>query len=105
NTKPFHGKLKSQDIDSLISGDMSEEDRQKLMIKIVGAKHISPRLLQSAMQIGESLGGLPQLGATAAEGGSLASVAARELILGRKLETGRYVSPIRKTLNLQHVTP
>lgn len=104
-TKAFHGKIKQDDIERLISGDMPDEVRQKLMIKIVGAKHISPRLLQSAMQVDKTLGGLPQLGATAAEGGSLASVAARELILGRKLETGRYISSMRKTLNLQHVTP
>jgi tRNA threonylcarbamoyladenosine dehydratase len=104
NTKPFHGKVKAQDIERLAAGEMPEADRRKLMIKIVGAKHISPRMLQSAMQIDKRLGGLPQLGATAAEGGSLASVAARELLLGRKLDTGRYVVPMRKALGLQHIT-
>lgn len=104
DTKPFHGKLKPTDIDRLLSDDMPEAERKKLMIKIVGAKHISPRMLQSAMAIDKRLGGLPQLGATAALGGSLASVAARELLIGRKVETGRYVLPMRKTLDLQHVT-
>lgn len=103
-TKPFHGKLKDSDLDQLISGEMSETERRKLMIKIVGARHVSPRMLQSAMQIDKSLGGMPQLGATAAQGGSLAAVAAREVLLDRKLNSGRYVSPMRKTLELQHVT-
>jgi len=104
DVKPFLGRLSDSQIQQIITGEMSEKDRQKLMIKIVGIGNITPRILDSAIKIGDTLGGLPQLGSTAAEGGALAAVAARELLIGNKLDTGRYVVPMRKALKLQPQT-
>lgn len=103
-TKPFNGKLSDSEIDKLLSGAMTDADRQKLTMKIVGLSNISPRLIGSSMKIGESLDGLPQLGTTANIGGSLGAVAARELLIGRKLESGKYVSSAKKILGLQNQT-
>lgn len=103
-TKPFNGKLSDSEIDKLLSGAMTDADRQKLTMRIVGLSNISPRLIGSSMKIGESLDGLPQLGTTANIGGSLGAVAARELLIGRKLESGKYVSSAKKILGLQNQT-
>jgi hypothetical protein len=83
---------------------MTDADRQKLTMRIVGLSNISPRLIGSSMKIGESLDGLPQLGPTANIGGSLGAVAARELLIGRKLESGKYVSSAKRILGLQNQT-
>lgn len=104
NTDLFGGRLKPVHIDQLVSGEMGPATRQKLMIKIVGARNLTPRILQSAMGIDKTLSGLPQLGSTATKGGAFASIAARELLLDRDLKSGRYISSAKKTLNLQAPT-
>ena len=90
--------------DQLLEPGLSPEQRKKMMTKIVGLRHASARLLDSAMETDRTLGGLPQLGATASMGGSLSAVAAREIIIGRKLDSGRYVHSPKKTLRLGRQT-
>lgn len=102
DVKPFLGRVSEEQLQKILDGEMSQEERQKIMIKIVGLSNITPRILESAMSIDKTLGGLPQLGATASEGGALSSVAARELLIGNKLETGRYKVSMRRSLGLQH---
>lgn len=101
DTKPFNGRLKPAEVESLAEGSVSPERVLKLMMKIVGIRHITSRMLQSAMEIDKTLPGMPQLGTTAAVGGAHAAIAAREIILGRKLSSGRYVCSPKKTLHLQ----
>lgn len=101
---PFNGRLKKREISQLLGGDLSFEQHQKMMTKIVGLRHASARLLDSAMETNKTLGGLPQLGTTATGGGSLSAVAAREIIIGRKLDSGRYVHSPKKTLRLGRQT-
>lgn len=101
---PFGGRLKEREISQLLAGDLPSTQRQKMMTKIVGLRHASPRLLDSVMETNKTLGGLPQLGATASMGGSLSAVAAREILIGRKLNSGRYVHSPKKTLRLGHQT-
>ena len=103
-TQPFNGRLNDDEIDKLLSGEISDAEKQKITMKIVGYSNISPRLIDSSMKIGKSLDGLPQLGVTAGMGGSLGTVAARELLIGRKLKSGRYVSSPKKILDLQNST-
>lgn len=103
-TQPFNGRLNNDEIDKLLSGEMSDAEKQKITMKIVGYSNIGPRLIDSSMKIGESLDGLPQLGVTAGMGGSLGTVAARELLIGRKLKSGRYVGSPKKILDLQNST-
>jgi hypothetical protein len=101
---PFNGRLKEQEISQLLEGGLSFLQRQKMMTKIVGLRHASPRLLSSVMEANKTLGGLPQLGSTASMGGSLSAVAAREILVGRKLDSGRYVHSPKKTLRLGRQT-
>jgi hypothetical protein len=70
------------------------------MLKIIGIKELTARLLESAAEIDNTLPGLPQLGATASMGGSLVAIAARELLLGRRIDSGRYVCSPKKIMEL-----
>lgn len=87
-TQPFLGKLKKRQLEALMDASIDPKEKQKLMVRIVGVNNLTTRLLQSVMD--SDLGGLPQLGVTAQIGGAVGAIAAREIILGRKLQTGRY---------------
>ncbi len=101
NPEPFLGRLKDKQLEALQADKLSPEEKQKLMIKLVGLTAITPRLLRSAMHIGDTLAGLPQLGTTASMGGSLATVTAREILLQRHMPSGRYVHKPKRVLKLK----
>lgn len=98
--KPFNGRLKQTEYEDLIAGKLPSNP-QKTMIKIVGPRNLTTSLLDSVSKIGDTLGGIPQLGTTAAIGGALAAITAREILLGRTLDSKRGVSSPKKTLGLK----
>lgn len=91
DAKPFGGRLKDSELEKLYSGEATPQEIQRYMVKIVGIRHITPRVMKSVLEIGSTLSGLPQLGTTATRGGSAAAVTAREILLGHDAPTGRYV--------------
>lgn len=102
--KPFNGKISQGLFEDLIADTLNEKDKRAALMKIAGIRHLSPRIIESAMDKGRTLGGLPQLGATAVAGAALANTAAREILLGRKMRSGSYVQSPQKTLRLQRPT-
>jgi len=103
-TKPFNGQLKTDDIKALL-GNSDSQVAKKALTKIIGIKNITPRLLDSFMEQGKSLAGIPQLGMTASMGGSLVALAAREILLDRKIDSGRYIFSPKNMFNLHSPTP
>lgn len=101
DTKPFHGNVSESDLQALANGEMPEAAMRKLPAKIIGIRNVTTRMLQSVMQIGETIPGMPQLGSAATVGGVLASTVAREIILDRAMPTGRYIFSPKQTLKLQ----
>ena len=98
--EPFNGRLKSEEVDKLCNAPLTPAEKAHLTAKIVGMRHVTTRMLASVMEIDKSLSGLPQLGATAAMGSALGAMAAREILLGRKLESGRYVCSPKEIMDL-----
>jgi hypothetical protein len=90
STRPFLGRLDDEQLKKLDAGTMSAQEQKALVVQIVGMSAVSRRLMGSLPNIGRTLGGLPQLGTTASSGAAAATVAAREIILGRGPSTGRY---------------
>lgn len=103
-TKPFNGRLKDSQVQAILEGS-DPEAIKKALPKIIGIKNVTPRLLDSFMEQGKTLAGIPQLGMTASMGGSLAALATREIILGRKLDSGRYIFSPKEMLDLDSPTP
>lgn len=91
DAKPFGGRLKDSELEKLYSGDVTAEEIQRYMVKIVGIAHVTPRVMESVLQVGNTLSGLPQLGTTATKGGAAAAVTAREILLGHDVPSGRHV--------------
>lgn len=98
--KPFNGTMNQEDFRAMIKGEISARKRGQMLLKIIGLRNLSPRLIDSAMRIDRELSGLPQLGTTAAMGGALTTVATREILLGRKMASGRYICSPKSILNL-----
>ena len=85
----FNGKLTDDQIKLLLSNrKFSDQEQIGLLVQMLGKENISPELLQSAMLKGKELAGIPQLGTTAAIGGAIASVAVRDILLGRRIPSG-----------------
>lgn len=100
DVKPFGGRLKTAQYEALLDGTLSDEERMKLTTRIVGLRHVTTRMLQSVVKIDTELSGMPQLGVAASAGGALSAIAAREIILGRNLPSGRYVMSPKEILGL-----
>ena len=93
----FHGLL--NDVDTSNLANLSRNEWMEVVNKI-----IDPKLLQSSMQkslpeIGKTLSGIPQLGASAAIAGSYMTYSARQIANGAELASGRYI------LNLGTIEP
>jgi hypothetical protein len=103
-TKPFNGRLGDRCVNELLNSE-DPDIVKKALTKLIGLKNVTPRLLESFMDQGITLSGVPQLGMTAAVAGALATYATREILLGRKIDSGRYIFSPKKTLGLQSPTP
>lgn len=58
--------------------------------KIVGNKSLGTRMRQSISEIGKTISGMPQLGASAAMGGSCVAFVARSIANNQQMPSGRY---------------
>lgn len=98
-TAEFNGKLNHKEVGIMMAGDITDSDKSKLTTKLIGVSNASSRLIDSSMD--KTLGGFPQLETTAKIAGSLATIAAREILLGREVKSGRYIASPKGILNLQ----
>lgn len=103
--KIFGGRLKPKDLELLAAGQVPPDQLKHFMLRVLGVRHLSTRLINSGLDIGTRLSGMPQLGTTASMAGSVATVAIRELLLNHRMPSGRYAVSLRKSLNLQRSAP
>lgn len=80
---PFLGKVSEELNEALISDEYSEKQKRQAMSKIVGVRNLSPRIVQSFMDVGAKTTGAPQLRRTVYLGASLATESAEKILLGR----------------------
>jgi hypothetical protein len=90
DTELFNGRLTAEEISRIETGVATPDEMKGYMVKVVGMENISERTLSSFMQVGQTLPGVPQLGVTASKGAALATFAAREVLLGHDIASGRY---------------
>jgi tRNA threonylcarbamoyladenosine dehydratase len=84
----FNGRVKIAEEE--LANMKTFQDWIKIAAKIVGAEIQTPRLLQSILELGKTVAGVPQLGSSAAMAGAAASYAVRKIASGDKLPSGRY---------------
>lgn len=100
DVKPFNGKISKGQFDDILNGEqLSRRNTESILLKLNGGlRTISPRLIDSSIMRGVELSGFPQLATTATAVGALASLAVREILLGRDISSGTYVLPLRKSI-------
>lgn len=86
--QPFLGRL--GDINRLNFSKLSDLERKKLIIRLVGFEKNSEKMLDSLLDIGKSITTWPQLGATATIAGGVVATTIKKIILGEKVISGRY---------------
>ncbi|MCL1636113.1 Rv1355c family protein [Luteimonas sp. SX5] len=84
----FHGRMKNQDPETL--ADLSTEEKVPIVLDIIGLSSSSVRLRASMMEIEQSIKTWPQLASDVTLGGAIVCDAARRLLLGEPVESGRY---------------
>ncbi len=92
--KLFHGVV--GDIEKLNFNKFSYQEWLALATRIVGHKHLTPKMRLSLRSIGKNIAAVPQLGTTAMMAGSSVSLALRKIANNEKLTSGRYVISLEK---------
>lgn len=77
-------------IDKINFSGLSDSEKKKLIIRLVGFEHNSVALLDSLLAIGGSVPTWPQLGATATISGGVIAATLKKIILGEPIKSGRY---------------
>src|SRR5690606_24320089 len=92
-------KLNSGEIEALLKTPVSELNLMKYILNLLGTENLPTRVLASLNQLGTTLVGRPQLNGTVTIGGGIATYIARQIILGGKLESGRYKISLDQAFN------
>lgn len=85
----FHGRG-----EKFSPADAADPTQRLDMAMAIVGDNLTSRMAFSAGQVGRSLASWPQLGSTAAMSGGLAAAAARNIVCGRPVVSGRYVLDI-----------
>lgn len=86
--KPFLGRV--PDLSKVDFSGLSDLERRRLIINLVGFEKNSEEMLDSLLAIGEKIGTWPQLGATATIAGGVVVTTIKKIILGENVTSGRY---------------
>ena len=84
----FNGRVKN--VEKIDLSHITNRERIKLSMQIVGLEHNSNEMLESLLSIGKTIRTWPQLGSTATLAGGLIASVIKKIVLGEKVESGRY---------------
>lgn len=94
----FHGYLK--DIITNTMGNLTTEEKVKLVGEIIDTNNISDRLKFSMTQIGKTILSWPQLASAVALGGAVTADTCRKILLDVNVRSGRYYVDIDKIVGV-----
>lgn len=85
NTPLLHGRLSKEDY----TPSLSSEEKRAILLKTIDFSKVSERGLSSMAEIGKTITTWPQLATDVIAGGATVAMAARMILLGEKVNTGR----------------
>ncbi|MBU0546338.1 ThiF family adenylyltransferase [Patescibacteria group bacterium] len=91
NLSLFNGVIGDTPENILRNPDITEADKHKYAVELVGIENVPSRALASVREINNTLVGRPQLMSTVAVGGGIGAYLARKIILGETLKSGRKI--------------
>ena len=92
----FHGL--AGDIENKTMENLTKEERVELATRIVGKENVTPRMSQSLREVGHSLVSWPQLATTVFAGGGVGAYVAKQIALGNKISSKRFIINIDEKL-------
>lgn len=98
----FHGLLGSVRAEEL--RDLSAADKVPFVLEILDADRLSTRAAASLPEVGQTIGSWPQLASGVALGGAIVADAARRLLLGEPVGSGRYYVDPAELIDARHRT-
>lgn len=98
--EPFNGQLDGVSAEELMRADLSPQDVSRFAARVIGVANVPLRALASLPLIGTELVGRPQLASTASVAAGAAALAARSVLLGAPLRSGRYRIDLAEALGL-----
>jgi nitroreductase len=99
-TAPFNGQLDGVSLADLMRTGLAPDDMSRFAAQVVGADNVPLRALASLPLINRELTGRPQLASTASLAAGAAAMAARAVLLGAPLRSGRYRLSLTEALGL-----
>lgn len=102
--KPFAGIVDQETLQKITQGEVSELEKVKYAIDLVGKEYIPTKALGSLFEIGNSLVGRPQLASTILLDGGMATIVVKSIILREGAATGRYYFDGQKFLGAESKT-
>lgn len=94
----FNGVVGETPEEILANPDVTETDKHRYAIELVGREHVPQRALNSVRDINKTLVGRPQLMSTVTVAAGLAAYLARSIALGQEAPSGRYLVPFHDTI-------
>lgn len=86
----FHGLLGNLEKEIMVN-PITEENKQRYAVQIVGKENVPERALQSVREVHKTLVGRPQLASSVTIAGGLAAYLARKILLNEPLTSGRKI--------------
>lgn len=96
NRALFHGLVGDITADEV--KNLNSKQWLQFAMRIVGPEHLTPRMQESILSIGNTIPSIPQLGTSATLAGSAISYTVRALAAGNDVPSGRYVISIEAAL-------
>ncbi len=102
--KPFLGRALDLDLTRDFSS-LSIMDKLRISMQIIGFDGCSEAMMDSLLAIGKELKTWPQLGSSSVMTGGITTVVLRKIILGEKIESGRFMMSLENLLVKDYNNP
>lgn len=99
-SKLFNGLLGNVP-EQILKSPLSEKDKRRFAVELVGIENIPTRALQSLTEINKSLSGRPQLNSTVTASSGIATILARKIALNEKIKSGRFLIDFEQVLGFE----
>jgi molybdopterin/thiamine biosynthesis adenylyltransferase len=100
NQQAFEDRIPEEILTKIQEGTLSRPETGMLIGKyFVGTEHIPLRMFESLLEVGKTIPSWPQLASAATMSGVLCAYAAKKIILGQPLNSGRHLFDIDSSLD------
>lgn len=98
NEPLFHGRISDSEVDELLSKSSND-----ILMRFIDMSSASKRGLESMLEIGKTIDTWPQLASDVLHGGASVTIAARHILLGNTISSGRYFIDLQQKLGVHEL--